>query len=166
MLHRVKCGVSGCDAGYIPAGERAVTVVDQDQTSSNRKLAAAIGLSKDTVRRARAGGAKAPPEKRIGRDGRLHPSKKVKLRVVKQGEAWPTEEEAHASWPNRRLLEVSCQRGIGAGHSERVARRRADHLRVLCPIDKAVTAVWRGGHRDRTAFCKCATPADGAVGSG
>ena len=45
-------------------------------------------------------------------------------------------------------LEVSRQRGIGAGHGERVARRRADQLPVLGPIDKAVTAVWRGGHRD------------------
>jgi hypothetical protein len=39
-----------------------------------------------------------------------------------------------------RLLEVSCQRDIGAGHGEHVARRRADRLPALCPIDKAAAA--------------------------
>jgi hypothetical protein len=62
------------------------------------------------------------------------------------------------------LPEVSCQVSIGAGHGERVARRGADHPPALCPINKAVTAVGRGGHRDRTAFRKCAGTADGAVG--
>jgi hypothetical protein len=36
-----------------------------------------------------------------------------------------------------RLLKVSRQRDTGAGHRERVARRRADHLGVLRPINKA-----------------------------
>ena len=66
----------------------------------------------------------------------------------------------------RLLFEMSRQRGVRAGHGERVARRRADHLPVLRPIDKAVIAVRRSGHRDRTAFRKCAGAADGAVGSG
>ena len=64
------------------------------------------------------------------------------------------------------LLEVGCQRDARAGHVEGVARRRADHLRVLRPIDKGVAAFRRRGHRARTAFRKCACAADGAVGGG
>ena len=63
------------------------------------------------------------------------------------------------------LLELSCECDVGTRHSEHVARRRADHLPVLGPVDKGVTAGWRGGHRARTAFRKCATAADRAVGT-
>src|SRR6516162_5629218 len=63
------------------------------------------------------------------------------------------------SWPRARGR-------LRAGHVERVARRRADHLPALCPVDKAVGAAGRGGHGDGTAFRKGAGAADGAVGSG
>jgi hypothetical protein len=82
-------------------------------------------------------------ERRAGQDrGRVFKS----LRFSKADYRLSTARGQGAAIPSSVSLEVSCQRGTGAGHVERVARGRADHLRVLRPIDKAVTAVWRGSH--------------------
>jgi hypothetical protein len=56
---------------YVTAGKRAEEVTAANPDMGNRAIAEKIGVSKDTVRRARkAVGAKAPTEKRTGKDGK------------------------------------------------------------------------------------------------
>jgi hypothetical protein len=68
------CGAGGeasctCGAPYLPAGQRAVEAVKANPEKSNRAIAGELGVSKDTVRRARTG-ASAPVDKRVGLDGK------------------------------------------------------------------------------------------------
>jgi hypothetical protein len=78
-IARLECSACGatadaacnCGAPYLPAGQRAAEAVTANPMKSDRAIADDIGVSKDTVRRARkTTGACAPVEKRTGRDGK------------------------------------------------------------------------------------------------
>jgi hypothetical protein len=56
--------------------------------------------------------------------------------------------------------------GAVAIERERVALRRADHAAILSPVDKGVSGIGCGCDGVRSAFGKCATAADSAVGTG
>lgn len=61
-----------CGAPYIPAGERAAKAVAANPEKSNRALAAEIGVSEPTVRRAREGTASHDAvDTRLGLDGKV-----------------------------------------------------------------------------------------------
>jgi hypothetical protein len=114
MLHGMRCGVTqeaacSCKAGYLPAAKFAAQRWKPEYDGmTDRSVGTAIGVDRETVQRARkAVGGKPPTEektsknKRVGKDGRRYKATKPKpkLRLIsKEGEAWPTEEEAHASW--------------------------------------------------------------------
>src|SRR5262245_12000048 len=72
-----------CGKAYVPKSIRAAEALEQHPEKSDRAIAAELGVGKDTVRRARAdwsaseaGGAYAPTEERIGRDGKSYPASK------------------------------------------------------------------------------------------
>jgi hypothetical protein len=77
---RMECSVCGktadvpcsCGKPYVPVGERAAAYVKKHPEMSDRAIAAELGISKDSVRRARsqATGAHAPVGPRVGRDGK------------------------------------------------------------------------------------------------
>jgi hypothetical protein len=75
------CGVTAdaaCDCGapYQPVSARAAQAIAENPEKSNRAIAAELGVSKDSVRKAReAGGYQSPPaDKRVGRDGKSYPA--------------------------------------------------------------------------------------------
>lgn len=76
------CGAVGkgsclCGAHYVPAGERAAKAAAANPEKSARAIADDLGVSKDTVRRARkSGGANAPTDRVTGKDGKSYPAKK------------------------------------------------------------------------------------------
>jgi hypothetical protein len=70
-----------CNCGkrydYIPAGKAAKLAIAAHPNWSDYKLAEMVGVGKDTIRRAREpGSANAPPEQRIGRNGRQQAGRK------------------------------------------------------------------------------------------
>lgn len=71
-----KCGATadaqcGCGVSYLPAGSRAAAAVAADPGKSNRALADDLGVSRETVRRARKStGTNVPVGKRKGKDGK------------------------------------------------------------------------------------------------
>ena len=76
---RMQCSACGatakaaCDCGapYVPARLRAAAALAAEPGKSNRAIADAAGVGKDTVRRERkATGASAPVAPRIGKDGK------------------------------------------------------------------------------------------------
>jgi hypothetical protein len=79
-----ECGAPGkagcnCGARYIPANEYAAKAVAANPEKSDRAIAADIGVSDFTVRKARQSGASNhAPDKRIGKDGKKQPAKKTK----------------------------------------------------------------------------------------
>jgi hypothetical protein len=83
---RLECSLCGastnaaceCGAPYVPAGARAAAAVAADPEKSDRALATEVGVSKDTIRRARKSTGAREPVKRVGRDGkaRKRPIKK------------------------------------------------------------------------------------------
>ena len=75
----------GCHAPYVPAGERAAKAVAENPEKSDRAIAAELGVSKDTIRRARKStGAHAPvDEPRVGKDGK----KRRKIEEYEHGSA-------------------------------------------------------------------------------
>jgi len=77
------CGVEGeakCHCGktyaYIPAHKAAELAIKAYPDWSNRKIAEAIGVSFETIRRARPIDTNASVEKRLGRDGRKRGKRK------------------------------------------------------------------------------------------
>jgi len=73
------CGASGegscnCGAPYISPGARAAKAIADNPEKSNRTIAAEIGVSHQTIMRAREGGPNGPPEKVTGRDGKSYPA--------------------------------------------------------------------------------------------
>src|SRR5262245_54382041 len=64
-----------CGVAYVPAGERAARAIEANPDRSDRAIAADIGVSHMTVKRAR-GVTNVTPEKREGRDGKSYPVSK------------------------------------------------------------------------------------------
>jgi hypothetical protein len=59
----------------VPAGARAAAAVLAHPEKSNRAIAAELGVSNQTVMRAREQGAPSgAPEKRVGKDGKSYPA--------------------------------------------------------------------------------------------
>ena len=83
------CGISAdaaCDCGapYIPAGQAAAKALAANPEKSDRAIAAELGVNRSTVTRAReARGANAPPEVRIGMDGKSYPAPEPKSTLVR-----------------------------------------------------------------------------------
>jgi hypothetical protein len=76
-----KCGVAAaCDCGKAPI-ERAEYAVLQNPEKSSRSIAAAIGVGRKTVDRARAKatGPRGPVEKRVGLDSKIRRMPKQKV---------------------------------------------------------------------------------------
>jgi hypothetical protein len=119
MLHCTRCGVTqeaacDCGVGYLPAREYAAKAIAENPEKSDRAIAAAIGIDHKTVAAARqAGGEYSPPEKRTGRDGKSHPSKKPKLRLVEP----PTEPER----ANAKAYFTKADDGLGSDWRARMA---------------------------------------------
>jgi hypothetical protein len=97
-MHCAECGsfvkvACRCGASYIPASQYAAVAIKRHPEKSDRAIAAEIGVSKDTVRRARSTGAKAPVEsaRRTGRDGKAR-----RLPQVEIARAEATKARAHA----------------------------------------------------------------------
>jgi hypothetical protein len=77
----MKCSACGataeascnCGVPYVPAGSRAAKAVAKNPKKSDRAIAAEIGVSGETVRRARrkSGATNVAPE-RIGKDGKTY----------------------------------------------------------------------------------------------
>ena len=64
-----------CGVAYTPKVVRAAEAIKANPQKSDRAIVDDIGVGKDTVRRAREqGGAHAPPDDRVGRDGKSYPS--------------------------------------------------------------------------------------------
>ncbi len=112
---RLECSACGakqdaaCDCGvpYVPAGARAAAAVAANPEKSNRSIAEDIGVSLDTVNRARneSDERDRSTEKRTGKDGKRYPARKPRL--VKSDEDMPTEEEADASYQET-LYDQAC----------------------------------------------------------
>jgi hypothetical protein len=60
-------------------------------------------------------------------------------------------------------LEVRNERDVGTRHCERVARRCADHLPRVGPMDEGMPRFGVRRHSVGTALCECAAAVDGAV---
>ena len=74
-MPRVRASGTGschCGAPYVPAGERTKAALPANTDKTDRALAAELGVSHMTIRRARevAGVTNVTPEKRTGRDGK------------------------------------------------------------------------------------------------
>jgi hypothetical protein len=133
-MHCVECGSSvkascRCGASYVPASQYAAEAVKRHPEKSDRAIAAEIGVSKDTVRRARATGANAPVEsaKRTGQNGKAR-----RLPQVEIARAEATRARAHAmavmfggeSIPSAsRALLIAVLQALHSGHP--VERQRA-----------------------------------------
>jgi hypothetical protein len=87
------CGAPGsascdCNAPYVRAGDIAAVVLAANPDMSDRALADATGIGKDTIRRARkSGGAKAPSAKRTGKDGKKYPVGAAKPSASKKSDS-------------------------------------------------------------------------------
>jgi Winged helix-turn-helix DNA-binding len=83
-MARIECSACGatadaaceCGVAYVPAGVRAAKAVAENPGLSNRVIAAEIGVSEPTVRRARGASCDAP-ETVIGRDGKQYAATKT-----------------------------------------------------------------------------------------
>jgi len=82
----------------VPAGELAKAAVAANPEMSNRAIAEKIGVGKDSVRRARTG-AKAPVEKRVGKDGKAR--KQPVARAKKPAPSHQQLAESPAAWRTR-----------------------------------------------------------------
>ena len=100
-LYCKECGaiteaVCDCNAGYLPAGEYAELYLAENPDRSNRAIADHLKMSDTTVMRARqrvearAGAANEAHEKRVGRDGKSHPAKRSRPKLVSEAEPAPT----------------------------------------------------------------------------
>lgn len=104
---RLRCSGCGatqeaaCDCGvaYMPAGELAAKAVAENPSISSRALAAQLGVNRSTIDRTRErGGANAPSDGVVGRDGKLY-SEKVKPRREGPDIPPPRIEERRATSP-------------------------------------------------------------------
>ena len=82
------CGAPGhascaCGVAYVPAASKALAAIAETPQLSDRSIAKRIGISKDSVRRARTG-ASAPvePMARLGADGKVRQLPRRKLKRV------------------------------------------------------------------------------------
>jgi hypothetical protein len=83
-MARIECTACGatadaaceCGVAYVPAGVRAAKAIADNPEKSNRAIAAEIGVSEPTVRRAR-GASDDAPETVTGRDGKSYPAKQA-----------------------------------------------------------------------------------------
>jgi hypothetical protein len=76
------CGAeanASCNCGkpYVLKSIRARKAIEDNPKKSNRAIAEEIGVGKDTVRRARGGGACAPPKTVVGRDDKQYPARRT-----------------------------------------------------------------------------------------
>ena len=96
-----------CGAEYIRAGAFAAKAVAANPDKSDRAIAAEIGVGKDTVRRARQGGANAPTDKRTGKDGKSYPARKM---PASKPSAWDKRVRVRKY---QICLDNSCRSGFG-----------------------------------------------------
>jgi len=94
-----ECGAQGeagcdCEAEYISASAFAIRAIARNPEKSDMALAEEIGISRDTVRRAR-GCANAQPEKRQGKDGKMYSAKRKVTRRATKEEAPQYSPSAH-----------------------------------------------------------------------
>jgi hypothetical protein len=71
----------------VKASAAAAKAVAANPAASDRAIAERIGVGKDTVRRAREVAQNAPPEKRIGRDGKSYRHRRfipLKMRTTRK----------------------------------------------------------------------------------
>jgi len=99
------CGADrGCDCNA-PAIEKAAAALARSPEKSDRAIAAEIGVSKDTVRRARTG-ADAPVDRpRVGLDGK---TRKSPIKRTISNDETPSEEEADRSHQQALLYDQAC----------------------------------------------------------
>jgi len=96
------CGAVGqgscrCNAPYVPAGKRAEEAVAANPGKSDRSIADDVGVSRETIRRARkATATNVSVEKRVGKDGKARKQPKPKTpkppaqpRTGRRGESMP-----------------------------------------------------------------------------
>lgn len=101
------CGATanaGCDCGvaYLPAGQRAAAAVAATPEKSDRAIAVELGVSAETVRRARSPATNAAP--RIGLDGKTYPAPKpAESPRDDRSDALKSFEEGPIAWHNRAL---------------------------------------------------------------
>ena len=87
-------GVASCDCNkpYLPPFELAVEAIRKNPELSDRAIGELIGVSYETVRRARKSGVTSvTPDKRTGRDGKKQSAKKKKAKPpsdAKQAQAF------------------------------------------------------------------------------
>ena len=79
-----ECGATaqatcGCGVAYVPAGTRAAAAVAANPKKSDRALAAELGVSGQTIGRARkkSGATNVAPERVAGKDGKSYPARRT-----------------------------------------------------------------------------------------
>jgi len=102
-------GIAACDCGapYMPASARAAKAIADNPGKSNVAIAELIGVSDETVRRARpkSTSTDVEVEKRIGLDGKV---RQMPKRKTKTEEVIPTEQEAYAE-QEKHLYDHACE---------------------------------------------------------
>jgi hypothetical protein len=84
-----ECGAAtkatcNCGAIYISAGEYAAKAVAASPKKSNRAVADDLGVSRETVRRARKTAGTNVPPTRTGKDGKDYPAKRPRKKLTLQ----------------------------------------------------------------------------------
>jgi len=108
--NRLECSSCGatanaaCDCGapYVPAGARAAAAIADNPDKSDRAIAADLGISRETVRKARSTDNLLSVDTRVGLDGKVR-----RMPTRKSQDEIPTEEECEKEH-QKTLYEHAC----------------------------------------------------------